>query len=87
MYIHSRSGGLNLAKAKAKKPARKPYTASDVKLLRQHGDRGERAGGFDRGHQEPLALRQRPVASPDVPRAEFDRRARIAAAAGRSQLV
>jgi hypothetical protein len=25
-----------LAKAKAKKPARKPYTASDVKLLRQH---------------------------------------------------
>jgi hypothetical protein len=27
---------LNLAKAKAKKPARKPYTASDVKLLRQH---------------------------------------------------
>ena len=25
-----------MAKAKAKKPARKPYTASDVKLLRQH---------------------------------------------------
>jgi hypothetical protein len=25
-----------LAKAKAKKPARKPYTASDVKVLRQH---------------------------------------------------
>jgi len=25
-----------LAKARAKKPARKPYTASDVKLLRQH---------------------------------------------------
>ena len=25
-----------MAKAKAKKAARKPYTASDVKLLRQH---------------------------------------------------
>ena len=25
-----------MAKARAKKPARKPYTASDVKLLRQH---------------------------------------------------
>ena len=25
-----------MAKAKAKKPARKPYTASDVKVLRQH---------------------------------------------------
>ena len=25
-----------MAKAKVKKPARKPYTASDVKLLRQH---------------------------------------------------
>ena len=25
-----------MAKAKAKKPARKPYRASDVKLLRQH---------------------------------------------------
>jgi hypothetical protein len=36
MYIHSRSGGLNLANAKAKKPARKPYTSSDVKLLRQY---------------------------------------------------
>jgi hypothetical protein len=36
MYIHSRSGGSNLAKAKAKKPARKPYTPSDVKLLRQY---------------------------------------------------
>ena len=25
-----------MVKAKAKRPARKPYTASDVKLLRQH---------------------------------------------------
>ena len=25
-----------MAKAKKKKPARKPYTAADVKLLRQH---------------------------------------------------
>jgi hypothetical protein len=36
MYIYSHSGGLNLAKAKAKRPARKPYTASDIKLLRQY---------------------------------------------------
>ena len=34
-----------------------------------------------------MALRQRPIASPYVPGAEFDRRARVAATAGRCQLV